>query len=187
MQTLPPSISDAVQREVQGESILWAGSPSPWGYARRHWKTALFGIPFTAFAVFWEFGVATTSRKGDSSYPWFFILWGLMFVGFGLSMLLAPFWTAWTARNVLYVVTDKRAIIFEKPFFLKIRSFSPLVASGYERVSRGGPSGDLVFMQVQRKGGKGSTYTVDVGFLGLPECSNAETAIKQMASIATKA
>lgn len=187
MQTIPLPISDAVHKEIQGESILWAGSPSPWSYARRHWKTALFGIPFTAFAVYWTFGATRISGKGDSSFPWFFLLWGLMFVGFGLSMLLRPLWAAWTARSVLYVVTGQRAIIFEKPLFLKIRSFSPFVVSGYERVSHGGQSGDLIFMQVQRRGGKGRTYTVDVGFLGLTDCSIAEGAIKQMLSLAVNA
>lgn len=180
---LPPSsIADAVARELIGEQVLWADSPVRWAYAKKQWKTALLGIPFTAFSVFWTYGASQVPSRADSLSHLLFILWGLMFVGFGLSMVFRPFWAAWAAGNVYYVVTDKRAVIFEKPFSLKIQSFSSFVASGFDRVSSGGPGGDIILMRVPRTTGKGRTIIKEIGFIGLSDCASAESAIKKMST-----
>ena len=105
MQPPPASIAEAVSRELLGERILWAASPDRWAYASRYWKTALFGIPFAAFAIFWTYQASHIPAKVVQGLAVFFPLWGLMFVLFGLTMLLSPLWAAWTAGSVYYVVT----------------------------------------------------------------------------------
>src|SRR2546423_1237448 len=114
MQSAPSSIADAVSRELLGERVVWAASPDRWAYAARYWKTALFGVPFAVFAIFWTYQASHIPVRGGQAEAVMFPLWGLMFVLFGMSMLLSPLWIAWTARNVYYVVTERRAIIFEK-------------------------------------------------------------------------
>src|ERR1700678_848687 len=112
MQEAPRSISDDVARELQGEPILWASSPDRWAYSSKYWKTAVFGIPFLAFSIFWTHQALQIPAKAPSAVAVFFPLWGLMFVFFGAAMLLAPLIGAWNAGNVYYVVTRRRVVIF---------------------------------------------------------------------------
>ena len=164
--------------ELGDEAPLWAASPDGWALARRLWKNALIGIPFTAFAIFWTWTAAGgfSDRKGHSA-PAFFILWGLMFVGFGLATLLSPLFPAWKARRTYYVLTRDRAIVFEQVWRPEIRSFPRAALGGYERVSRGGRGGDIVFQRTIERRGRG-TRTSEVGFLGLRDFAEAEEAIR---------
>jgi hypothetical protein len=181
MQSPPPSIAEAVSRELQGERVLWAASPDRWAYASRYWKTALFGIPFASFAIFWTYQAShVPTAKGSPGFAVFFPLWGLMFVLFGLSMLLSPLLAAWSAGSVYYVVTERRAVIFEKKLKLKIQSFSRSAVSAYERVSSGGPGGNIIFQRIADRGGRGATRVKEIGFIGLPEYSEAEQALNKL-------
>lgn len=102
-------------------------------------------------------------------------------------MLVSPLWAAWRAGSIYYVITDKRAVIFEKLFKLHIHSFSPLVVAGFERVSNGGPGGDIIFMSFSYRTGKGGTKINKIGFIGLADCSDVEVAITKLAASANSA
>lgn len=179
MQPAPRSIADAVSRELFGETVLWSAVPERWAYASKYWKTALFGIPFAAFAVFWTYQVSHIPTKGNQAIATFFPLWGLMFVAFGLSMLLSPLYAAWAAGNIYYVVTERRAIIFEKAFRLKVQSFTKASVAGYERVSSGGRGGNIIFQRVSVRSGRGMRVT-EIGFIGLPDFAGAEQALNRL-------
>ena len=179
MDPAPPAISDAVSRELSGEHVLWAASPNRWAYANKYWKTALFGIPFAAFAIFWTYMATHGVSKGHAAIPLFFPLWGLMFVGIGLAMLASPLFAAFAARNVYYVVTQRRAVIFEKPLRLSIRSFDGSSLGGFERVSGGGAAGSIIFQRNIERRGKGTRIT-EVGFIGLRDFAAAEQALRRM-------
>ena len=102
MSDVPTCLKDTVSREIGAETILWAGPPGPRAYSRRHWKTTLLGIPWTAFAVFWTLGASggLESFLSGKPAPPFFVLWGLMFVGVGVAMLLAPLIASMKAERV---------------------------------------------------------------------------------------
>jgi hypothetical protein len=136
------------------------------------------GIPFTLFSIVWTGGAATTVSKNGKASP-FFVLWGLMFVGIGLSMLLSPLHAAWKAGRTYYVVTEKRAVIFERSWRLNIRSFEASAFAGFERNSRGGSAGDLIFQRNIERRGRGTSVT-EVGFIGLRDFAPAETALRTM-------
>ena len=90
MSNVPACLKATVSREIGAETILWADTPGRWAYGRGHWKTSLFGIPFTAFSVFWMLGASgrlESFHSGKSAL--FFTLWGLMFVGIGVAMQLS--------------------------------------------------------------------------------------------------
>jgi hypothetical protein len=122
MSNVAACLRDTVSREIGAETVLWAHAPGVWAYGRRHCKTSLFGIPFTAFSVFWTLAASgrLESFGPEKSAPPFFTWWGLMFVGVGVAMLLAPLLAGIKAGRVYYVLTDKRAIIFEKLLTTKI-------------------------------------------------------------------
>ena len=103
---LPADLDARVRSEMRdGEQLLWVGQPRPGRFARQAIPLVLFGIPFTAFAVFWM--VVTSSallfggfanNVGPGGFGWFFAacfpLFGLPFMLIGLGMLefaiLAP-------------------------------------------------------------------------------------------------
>ena len=178
MQNLPTCLKDVVPRELGNEDVLWADSPGPWAYGRRHWKTSLLGIPFTAFAVFWTLAASGQLQGFRSSKPApdFFILWGLMFVAIGVGLLLSPLLASLKAERCYYVLTAKRALIFEKLITTKITSIHRDALSGFERISYGGKQGDLVFRRTVTGTGKGRREEV-VGFLGLDSFHEAESAL----------
>src|SRR4051812_46937561 len=172
-------LASDVAAEVGSEKVLWAASPRSWDYARHKWKSAWIGIPFTAFSIFWTWGAGGGLSDGKSA-PTFFLLWGVMFICIGLSVLLSPFFAAWKAGRVYYVVTDRRAIIFEKVWSLKIQSFDAAAFEGFERVSRGGNAGDIIFQRKIERRGRGTNVS-EVGFLGVAEFRKAEEALRIMA------
>lgn len=97
----------------------------------------------------------------------------------GLSMLLSPLWAAWKAGNIYYVVTDRRAVIFEKGFKLTIRSFPKSSLAHYGRVSGGGTQGDIIFQRVETRSGK-TTQLKEIGFIGLRDYRGAEQALETL-------
>lgn len=172
---IPSCLNDAVTSELGAEHVLWSDSPAPWAYGRRFWKNSLIGIPFTAFAVFWTLGASGRLESFHSAKPApdFFILWGLMFVAIGVGMLLSPLIAGVKAKRVYYVLTDKRAVIFEKVFTTKITSIHREALSGFERVSHGDKQGDIVFRRTFTGSGRGRREEV-VGFLGLDSIREIE-------------
>ncbi|MGH8446284.1 MAG: hypothetical protein ACREVL_13510 [Solimonas sp.] len=188
MEPAPQEIADAVQRELAGEGILWAGSPDRWSYVRSRWSQALFGIPFLTFALFWTFSASHAPARASGNNAIFttiFPLWGLLFVGVGAVMILTPFFMAWRASNVYYVVTPRRAVIFEKLWKLNIRSFNPAGLANFERVSNGGSSGSIVFQRLFVRAGRG-TREKEIGFIGLKDFRPAEKAITQLVASQAK-
>lgn len=126
---LPDDLDQTVRAELEpGERLVWLQQPSgrsplPWfAYA-----PALFGIPFTAFAVFWMVAagwgvwgggaVGPKAPNGNAGPFVLFPLFGLPFVFVGLGMLSGPFWIRRrmrrSAAQTAYAITDRRAIVFD--------------------------------------------------------------------------
>lgn len=94
-----------------GEYILWEGAPV--GGVRLQ-KSDAFMIPFSVlwcgFAIFW-----TVSNIQSPAIPWFFTLFGLVFVGVGFYITVGRFFTqAHRWERLSYAVTDKRVILLER-------------------------------------------------------------------------
>ena len=127
MLSTPPLPTDA-QRRIDGElspgeTLMWAGQPSPARMARQGIVPMLLGIPWTAFALFWTAaaggigllagGAIRSSGGGAFAAPFLlFPLFGLIFVVIGFGLLLSPLWLYLGAQRTLYAVTDKRVIVW---------------------------------------------------------------------------
>jgi hypothetical protein len=61
-------------------------------------------------------------------------------------MLSAPIWAKKMARKSVYVLTNRRALVFKKQFSsMSIRSFEPDQLHDLERNQRADGTGDLIF------------------------------------------
>src|SRR5437763_9868076 len=123
---LSPELAALVDAELaSGERMVWVGQPIPSRYARGSLAIVLFGIPWTAFAIFWMAGVSGFKIPNLTRGFGWFPLFGIPFVLIGLGMLSTPFWVRRKARRTAYVITDRRAIVVEGGAWrsVTIRSF----------------------------------------------------------------
>jgi hypothetical protein len=114
----------SIESELRiGERLLWKGRPR--GGLRLRAQDA-FLIPFSlvwgGFAIFWEASVLTHIPR-DTAVGWFFPLFGVPFVLFGLYFIVGRFWVdAMRRGRTEYALTDQRAIIASGLFTRTIRS-----------------------------------------------------------------
>ena len=125
----------------------------------------LFGIPWTAFALFWTAGAAGFKLPNFQQPFDFFPLFGVPFVLVGVGLLSSPYWTARSAKRTAYVLTDRRAITFQGGMSMRIRSFRPSQLEWLTRVQRRDGSGDVIFLR--EPGANDARQSSDVGFLAV--------------------
>jgi hypothetical protein len=90
-----------------GERLLWVGQSDPARlFSPRDGFLVPFSILWCGFAIFWEVGVLTTGA------PWFFALFGGVFVLIGLHLVVGRFFVKrHRKRTEAFAVTDRRAFI----------------------------------------------------------------------------
>src|SRR5262249_33218360 len=140
-----------------GEGLLWSGAPSPGRMALSALPSMVFGVPFTAFSVFWI--TMAHSMMSHSPMPGpanLFPLFGTPFLLVGLGMLPSPLWAYLGAGRVQYAVTNKRAIIVSGLLSTSVKSFVHSEIHDVQRVERADGSGDVYFASrdvVTQRGG----------------------------------
>jgi hypothetical protein len=178
---LPPDLEDRVNAEVEpGEKVAWVGRPRWNRYVYSTIPIVLFGIPWTAFAVFW---VVMASGAANGGPGWsLFPLFGLPFVLIGFSMLSSPFWAARRSRRVAYAVTDRRVILLEPVLFggLRVVSLSGDELGSMERVERADGTGDIIFGQSFRMvQGQGNAMPNLRRIVAIPHVREVESLIRR--------
>lgn len=178
---LPVRLRTLIEAELQeGEQIVWIGRPIPHRFGMRSLPIVLFGIPWTAFALFWMAGAAGFKIPDFKHDFDLFPMFGVPFVLVGFGMLSSPFWMMRKARNTVYLLTDRRAILFDGGFSTTIRSFRPDRLTDLRRVQRPDGSGDLVFERRSSFGGESDQRQTDIGFLAIPEVKTVEDLVRQL-------
>jgi len=184
----PPDISPELQRLVDGElyrdeHVTWSAQPQPGRLARKAWPIVLFGIPWTAFAVFWVAMASTGMRaaRPAGAFSLIFPLFGLPFVLIGIGMLTSPWWLRRQAGRTVYVLTNQRAVILSRGWFgrISVRSFAPAGLVDLRRNQYPDGSGDLIFTQDIRRNNNGNSQ-VSVGFLGVDDVKSVEEKIRTL-------
>jgi hypothetical protein len=175
---LPPEIQQQLQGEMRaGEKQIWAAQPLPGLYRLQSIGFFIFGLPWTAFAIFWVVSAAGITSHGLSGFG-FFPLFGVPFVLIGFAMLSSPFWLGKIASRTVYAITNQRAIVMTAKAFggLTIQSFEPQRLTSITRNQRADGSGNLVFEQFTQRVGTGTT-TVRRGFIGIENVRQVEDLI----------
>jgi len=167
------------EKELEpGEKLLWFGRPDPLRASLSTIGTFLFGIPWTAFALFWTFGamgfnIKNLSRMGPMSL---FPLFGIPFILIGAGMLLSPVLAYLENKRTLYIITDRRAAIIA----IKIKgnrtvqSYRADDIGSIEREEKADGSGDIYFVKDSDDGIRLRRPSRSVGFFGVPEVRRVE-------------
>ncbi len=183
---LTPDLEQAVEAEIApGERVAWGSQPVPSRLALQGLPAFLFGLPWTAFVLFWTWMAAAGLRGGDvSAGSVGFALFGVPFVLVGLGLLSTPCWGWRATRRSLYLVTDRRAVAFTAKGLhgLEVRSFAPEQLRRPRRRQRPDGSGDLIFTRDQWRDGDGDARGTDVGFLAVPDVRAAEASVRTLAA-----
>ncbi len=183
-QELPRPLHEKIDAELESsERLEWIGMPAAKYFTLVSTIAFLMGVPFTAFAVVWIF-IATwiTRAAGDQSLPlqWFGLC-GLPFVFVGLAMFTAPYWAHRKALRTAYVITDRRAIIFEGGWGMTVRSFRPAKLKDIYRRERPDGRGDVILARTTSTDSEGHHRTVEIGFLRIKDARQVEAMLKQLA------
>ena len=165
-----------------GEVMRWSAAPSPARLSRRSLPLVLFGIPWTAFALFWVAGASGFKVPDFSHGAGFFPLFGLPFIVIGIGMLSSPYWIRRQAKQTGYFITNQRALILERKLFgrFNIRSFLPSQLDSLERNQLSDGSGDIIFDREVRSSGNNGTRTTEIGFFGIPDVRNVESLLTSL-------
>jgi hypothetical protein len=160
---------DEVAREMRaGEKTQWVGYPIPKKFAIKEGiPSFVFGIPWTAFVVFWE----SLAIKSGSV---FMTLWGVPFIVVGLYLLTSPFWEYLRARRTIYVVSNKRLIILNGLLRPSRRSFAPPDIGSVEVVADHDGVGSIVFARERESDGEGGWNVKKIGFMAIPHVREVE-------------
>jgi hypothetical protein len=184
---LAPHLQSLVDSELQpGERVTWLDQPIPRRFARKGLPILFFAVPWTAFALFWTGAAAWMSFqvKEKSAMSLAFPLFGLPFVLIGVAMLSTPWWLGRAARRIVYVLTDRRAIVLSAGWrgSVKARSFAPERLKDLRRKQHADGSGDIVFVQDVTRNGGGGRQSSDAGFLAIPDVRNVEEMARALAA-----
>jgi hypothetical protein len=177
-------LQDKVDRELEsGERVVWMDQPVPRYFTAGSISAFLFAIPWTAFAVFWMYGAAGFKVPDFTKGPEaLFPLFGLPFVLIGLAMLSTPYWTFLKALRTVYVITDRRAILFEGGWSTTIRSFFPQQLRDIYRKERRNGSGDVILGRQIGTDSDGDKHSTGVGFLNVRDAKGVEAMLRSLAS-----
>lgn len=187
---LPPRLAEAVKRETERERIRWSGRPIPRSAFRTGMLVWLFAVPWTAFALFWEWSVvggllfgkaAAKAGATGHAFTWGMGLLGLPFVLIGLAMLAAPWGLARSARNTIHIVTDKRLVsIRANRFSTKVKTIWPNELVSIERTEKPDGTGDLTLVLGSRRDSDGDKVTLSETLSGVPEVRRAERTLIEL-------
>ncbi len=182
---LPPELHSVVEDELEvGESVHWSAQPRPGRLVLATLPVFLFAIPWTAFAVFWicaASGWRFPTLKGPAGL---FPLFGLPFVLIGCAMLSSPLWALRKARRTLYIITDRRAILFEGGWSTTVRSYGPERLTDITRRQRADGSGDIILETQSWCDRRGRSRSTCVGFMGIENVKDVDTMLRRLAGTA---
>ena len=181
-QMIPNGLQELVRRELEpGEMIRWIGQPIPRFFSPISIGTALFGIPWLAFAIFWTCGAAgfkvpDFSRGGFALFP----LFGVPFILIGIGLVLSPVWAYRRSLKTVYVITGFRAITFDVGWTTTIRSYRPAQLQNVFRKEKKDGSGDVVLGQSVWTDSDRDRRSMDVGFMNIREAKRVERLIQEL-------
>ena len=141
-----------------GERIVWQGRPDQqFNIAAREIPSAIFALFFAGFAVFWM------TKAAESGGP--FWMFGLIHFSVGLGIFWKSlFGATQRRRKTWYTLTDRRAFIATRSARRGKELKSYPITSDTGLTYLDGPPATIHFARERRKGDKGRSYSVPIGF-----------------------
>jgi hypothetical protein len=184
---IPDKLQARVNNELEaGEIIRWIEQPVPRHFTPKATAAFLFGIPWTAFAIFWTLGAAAQSSpaesgKGIMNVFSLFPLFGIPFILIGLGLLSRPLWAYRRALKTVYVITDRRAITFDGDRSSTIRSYPPSKLQDIYRKDKKDGIGDIIISVRNWVDSEDRKQSEEFGFIHVRDPKKVEDMLKKLA------
>lgn len=183
---IPHHLQSKVERELEpGERIEWIEMPIPRFFTPTVTSAFLFGIPWTAFALFWTAAAAwgTSNAEGAGVFR-AFPLFGVPFILIGFGLLSSPLWSYRKALRSVYVITSRRAITFDGGRTTTIRSYPPDRLQDVYRKEKKDGSGDVIIARRAWRDSDGDRQSEELGFLSVRDPKAVESMLRKLAEAA---
>jgi hypothetical protein len=177
----PGALRTAIESELDSdERIAWVGRPSPRPFVVDTILLLILAVPFTLFPVIMIAAAAGFKIPGvnvaANQSAWF----GVPFLLVGLVLLSTPYRAVRIARRTGYVLTDRRAIIFDGGRRRTIHTFLPDRMRNLTRTERRDGSGGLIFLRSIEHDHSGEIEAAKHGFLAIPEVKQVEALVRRL-------
>ncbi len=142
--TLPPDLQEQVENELQDrEKVIWVGQPNPKLVFLRNLWILIFGLVLVVAGTTWA---VTALAKGAPNIG--FVLGPILMAVIGAVTTVVPFVKRKLAHRSCYILTNKRAIVWNNVFFtVKREHYKPEDLMNVRRIDawlvKG--AGDVVF------------------------------------------
>ena len=181
---LPRELMAKVEAQLEpGESIVWLGQPVPGGLVKRAFWGAIMGIPLAGFGLLW-LAVARLAHSPHLKHVEKFLpLPGWLFFLIGVAVLLSPLRMFGKARQIVYSITNRRALIMDASGgTLRMRSYTSEALRDVKRVDGGGGVGDLIMERSVRRHAQKGRFVSEHGFLAVPDVKTVEALVMKLAA-----
>ena len=172
-----------IERHLRpAEQVLWTGQPVPWCFARSmRWNVAA-GLPVTAVLAYLAWQAPNIEIPDWLPFLAPLAPFALLM---GPCLLLAPLIGLLMARMTIYVLTDRRAMIFAGSRVA--RSFPPSQLQNITCTTNRDGSGDVIFDWKRRwRKHRTNLRYFNVAFLGIPNARDVEQLVRQLAQTAAE-
>ena len=187
---LPTFLRDAVEHELEsGERIEWMGRPKLFFTMPSTLMVLFLCVLWTPIALFFTaigiiltvMGAWMTRETNGVLGPVIVFLFSLLFTLFGLAMLSVPFLVYRHFANIVYVITNRRAITVEGVPKITIRSYPPNeLRNMYRREKRDG-FGDIIIAGQKRSDAHGSHTSEKLLFWNVRDVKRIEELLRLLA------
>ena len=167
---------------AEDENIEWIGKPIPTRFALKAIPHVLVGLIWIGFALYWapptgKFKLVPLDNSFD-----LFTLIGYVSIIVGMGIVCSPVWMLWKARRTAYVLTNKRAILFDGVWSTEIRSYWPANLKNLRRTQNSDGSGDLIFDRELNVDNDGKKKIVNRGFIAIRNVKKVEERVRQISN-----
>jgi hypothetical protein len=179
IENLPSDLAGAIEAELSpDEIVIWFGQPLARRMMREGWLFVAVGVILTGFEIVKRLFASPVDRD----FRGFDYLFYLFFILFIIPLYSHPHRLRRKARHTAYLVTNRRAIVFDANYNRgghTISSFPPDRLRDVLRKQDPGGTSDLIFERRSVKGPDGVEST-DVGFIAIQDVDEVERLIKQL-------
>ena len=191
---LPQAFFKQVSAEFNGETILWAGRPSPSMHFWQGIQRWLFGILATVFGLIWQalslavfFDTGVGKVVGPGGWlDYIFPVLGLPFLMIGLGMMSVPFRAWWNAKDTVHVLTERRlaTVIAHRNF--NVTSIAVDHIASVNRTENRNGKGNLKLSLGEYRDSDGDLIEKKTEILGVSDVRELERLIIKMMTENTK-
>jgi hypothetical protein len=168
----------------EGESVVWCGQPVPRMIIKREIGGIFIGGILLGAALAAMINLVPAvfeTNDSESAVIMVSILSGVILMGLlpGLFFVSSPYWSWRKAKRTYYVITNRRAILFQANCWkgMTVYSYEPSQLRRLRRVQFAEGSGHLFFEPDPTDVGGERASKADLGFLGLDDVKQVADAI----------